>query len=148
MSRDDGRRHGALTYSSWPSCWSSSIATPKTIETRFLRYWLSDGLRLSKIRFMSTESDFFSERKVSATEASRAFSRLLDEIDGGRRFLVQRRGRDICLMTRPSAAGRRASECLALLRARSPVLLDDRFGRDILNIILEEPVVEPMSWDS
>jgi antitoxin (DNA-binding transcriptional repressor) of toxin-antitoxin stability system len=86
------------------------------------------------------------ETRVSASEASRSFSRLLDEVEAGRRFVVHRRGRDLCTMAPASADGRRASECLELLRARSPVLLDDRFGADLLEVLAEESPEERPSW--
>lgn len=88
------------------------------------------------------------DRRVSATEASRSFSRLLDQIESGRRFLIHRRGRDVCVMAPPAALSRRASECLAYLRTRSPVMLDDRFGEDLLKILEGEPPDERPSWDS
>lgn len=80
--------------------------------------------------------------------ASRSFSRILDEIEKGRRFLIHRRGRDICIMAPALASGRRASECLAYLRERSPVVLDDRFSTDLLDILAGEPVEDRPSWDS
>jgi hypothetical protein len=82
------------------------------------------------------------EWRISATEASRSFSRILDEIESGRRFLVHRRGHDICIMAPPPVAGRRASECLVYLRSRSPVVLDSRFSDDLLDILTGEPVEE------
>jgi antitoxin (DNA-binding transcriptional repressor) of toxin-antitoxin stability system len=88
------------------------------------------------------------EVRVSATEASRSFSRLLDAIEAGRRFLIHRRGRDVCVMAPPLVVGRRASECLAYVRGRSPVVLDDRFGEDLLEILAGEPAEERPSWDS
>ena len=86
------------------------------------------------------------ETQVSATEASRSFSKLLDEVEAGHRFVVRRRGRDLCLMAPAAAHGRRASESLELLRARSPVLLDDRFGDDLLRVLAEESSEERPSW--
>ncbi len=88
------------------------------------------------------------ERRVSATRASRSFSKLLDEIEAGKRFLVERRGRDVCVMAPPVASGRRASECLALLRDRAPVVPDDRFGDDLRNIVAAEVIEERPAWDS
>ena len=87
---------------------------------------------------------------MSATEASRSFARLLDQIESsGRRFVVHRRGRDVCVMAPPPpVAGRRASDCLAYLRGRSPVVLDDRFGRDLLDVLAGEPLEERPSWGS
>ena len=97
---------------------------------------------------MRKKSDNPPERRVSATEASRSFSRLLDEIEAGHRFLVCRRGRDVCVMSAPPVTGRRASECLSLLRARAPVLLDDAFGADLLDVISGESIEERPSWGS
>jgi antitoxin (DNA-binding transcriptional repressor) of toxin-antitoxin stability system len=98
---------------------------------------------------MRKKSDFGTamETRVSASEASRSFSRLLDEVEAGRRFVVYRRGRDLCTMAPASADGRRASESLEILRTRSPVLLDDRFGADLLDILAEESPEERPSWD-
>lgn len=97
---------------------------------------------------MRKRSDFdaATETRVSASEASRSFSRLLDEVEAGRRFVVHRRGRDLCTMAPASVDGRRAAECLELLRARSPVLLDDRFGADLLDVLAEESPEERPSW--
>jgi antitoxin (DNA-binding transcriptional repressor) of toxin-antitoxin stability system len=84
--------------------------------------------------------------RISATEASRSFSRLLDDIESGRRYLVYRHGRDICVMLPAPASGRRASECLALLRERTPVWLDEQFGKDLQEALHEEPVEERPAW--
>jgi len=88
------------------------------------------------------------EKRISATEASRAFSRILDEVESGRRFLVHRHGHDACIMAPSSVAGRRASEVLAYLRGRAPVVLDDRFGEDLLDILTGEPPEDRPAWDS
>jgi antitoxin (DNA-binding transcriptional repressor) of toxin-antitoxin stability system len=88
------------------------------------------------------------EASVSATEASRSFSRLLDEVESGRRFVVHRRGRALCTIAPAGVEGRRASECLELLRARSPVLLDEGFGEDLLRVLAEESPEERPSWGS
>lgn len=96
---------------------------------------------------MTEKSEYWNER-LTATEASRSFSKLLDEVEGGRRFLIHRRGRDVCVMVPPPILGRRASECLEILRGRSPVLLDDRFGEDLLEVLSGEPVDERPPWDS
>jgi antitoxin (DNA-binding transcriptional repressor) of toxin-antitoxin stability system len=88
------------------------------------------------------------ETRVSATEASRSFSRLLDEVEAGRHFLVHRRGRDLCVMAPAPVQGRRASECVALLRARPPALLDEGFGEDLLQALAEESPEERPAWGS
>jgi antitoxin (DNA-binding transcriptional repressor) of toxin-antitoxin stability system len=88
------------------------------------------------------------EARVSATEASRSFSKLLDEVESGRQFVVHRRGRDLCTIAPAAVEGRRASECLDLLRARSPVLLDEGFGEDLLRVLEGESPEERPSWGS
>jgi prevent-host-death family protein len=97
---------------------------------------------------MARKSDKEPESRVSATEASRNFSRLLDEVEAGRRFVIRRRGRDVCAIVPPAPAGRRISECLAVLRARPPVTLDDGFGVDLRSVLAGERTGEPPSWDS
>jgi len=97
---------------------------------------------------MGKKSDNQAQRRVSATEASRSFSRLLDEVDAGGRFVVHRHGRDVCVLARPAVSGRRASECLDILSARDPVLLDDAFGEDLLEVLAEELPEERPSWGS
>jgi antitoxin (DNA-binding transcriptional repressor) of toxin-antitoxin stability system len=87
-------------------------------------------------------------KRISATEASRLFSEILDQVETGRRFLVQRHGRDVCVMAPPPLAGRRGSECLALLRGRTPVFLDDGFTKDLLDVLAKEGMEERPSWDS
>jgi hypothetical protein len=37
---------------------------------------------------------------------------------------------------------------MAYLRDRSPVVLDDRFGHDLLELLAGEPPEERPSWDS
>ena len=45
------------------------------------------------------------------------------------------------------AIGRRAFECLRLLRSRPLVVLDDRFGSDLRQIIADEPIDHRHPWD-
>jgi antitoxin (DNA-binding transcriptional repressor) of toxin-antitoxin stability system len=97
---------------------------------------------------MIKKSDLSAVTRVSATEASRSFSQLLDEVESGRRFVVHRHGRDVCVMAAPQVDDRRASTCLELLRARTPVLLDEGFAADLLEVLAEEPLEERPAWDS
>lgn len=99
------------------------------------------------IRFMVKKSEKTAER-ISATEASRSFSRVLDAVKAGRRFVVHRHGQDVCVIAPPRADGRRASDCLALLRVRSPVHLDGGFGADLLDVLAGEAAEERPPWDS
>ena len=79
-------------------------------------------------------------RRISATQASRSFSNILDEIEHGATYLIRRRGKEVCVMTSPTVLARKASECIKMLRGRGPVTLDDRFGADLLGIIAAEPL--------
>ena len=51
-------------------------------------------------------------------------------------------------MTPPPVVGRTTSECLAILRGRAPVLLDDRFGIDLEDVLATERIGEAPDWDS
>lgn len=101
----------------------------------------------TNIRFMGRKSDRRRAARISATEASRSFSGILDDIERGATIVIHRRGKDVCLMTPPRAATRRASECLEILRGRAPVLLDDGFASDLLDILAREPI-EDRPWGS
>lgn len=61
---------------------------------------------------------------------------------------MHRHGKDVCVIAQPSVASRRASECLQILRARSPVTLDDHFGRDLMHVLVTEGIEERPSWES
>ncbi len=88
---------------------------------------------------MAKQSDNpIAERDISATEATRCFSKILDEIEAGRRFLVRRHGRAVCIMAPAPVRARRASECLECLRGRRGVRLDHGFGVDLLDVLAEE----------
>jgi hypothetical protein len=84
---------------------------------------------------------------MSATEASRSFARLLDDVEAGSHFVIHRRGKDICLMAPPPVRGRTAAQCLEILQGRLPVRLDGRFEDDLLAIIASGSVA-PSPWDS
>ena len=96
---------------------------------------------------MAKKSDNADE-VLSATDASRSFSKLLNDVEAGGRFLIQRRGRAICAMAPPPVESRKVSECVALLRGRPPVLLDEGFGDDLADLIDGEPLTEPPKWAS
>ena len=85
-------------------------------------------------------------RRISATRASRSFSRVLDDVEKGRSYVIHRRGREICQMVPVVTASRAASECLSILRSRPPVVLDDLFGRDLMEVLSGEKI-EGRPWD-
>jgi antitoxin (DNA-binding transcriptional repressor) of toxin-antitoxin stability system len=97
---------------------------------------------------MNKESDKHRVTRISATEASRTFSRVLDEVEAGRWYVVHRHGRDVCAITGPPAEARLASECLRLLGVRTPVTLDADFGADMLAVIAEETIEERPARES
>lgn len=85
--------------------------------------------------------------RLSATEAARDFSRLLDRIEAGAEAIIERHSRPVAVMTPAEIAPRRISECLALRLARPSAVLDSRFGADLEDIIRGHPVGEPPSWE-
>ena len=97
---------------------------------------------------MAKKSDKSGPRRISASEASRSFSSLLDQVESGRRFVIHRHGREVCVMAPPEVQGRPATECLEILRSRPDVRLDDRFGEDLLEIIRSEAVETGTPWGS
>ena len=107
---------------------------------------LTTGCDHIRIRLMDKKSD--NPERVSATEASRSFSDLLDRVEAGGRFLVHRHGRDVCELASPRVEGRRVSECIAILAGRDPALLDSEFSNDLSEIIAAEPPEDRQSWES
>jgi len=104
--------------------------------------------RSPKIRFVAKKSDNVGGKRISATEASRSFSRILDQVEEGRKFLVYRRNRNVCVIEPPLVQARKASESLKLLRGRAPVVLDDKFSKDLKSILAKEVPEERPSWGS
>lgn len=86
---------------------------------------------------MATKSDIHRERTVSATEASRNFSDLLDEVEAGVTVHIVRRGREVCVMASnpPETRRRKLSEMIDALKDAPKVYLDDQFGRDLEAVI-------------
>ncbi len=85
--------------------------------------------------------------KLSATQAARRFSKLLDRIEAGAEVIVERRARPVAFIVPAEIAPRRISECLAVPVARRPAVLDARFARDLEEVIAGHPVGEPPSWE-
>jgi hypothetical protein len=50
-------------------------------------------------------------------------------------------------MTAPPIWARKASECLSILKSRSPVTLDDRFSTDLMGMLAGEGI-EDRPWGS
>lgn len=88
------------------------------------------------------------EVRIPATEASRSFSSVLDEVETGKRFIIVRHGREVGTIAPLVSQGRRASACLQILSGRPPVLLDESFGDDLLDILAGEPPEDRPAWAS
>ncbi len=52
------------------------------------------------------------------------------------------------MISPPEVEGRTGTECLALLRGRPRVTLDDRFGHDLMEILKTEVTEDRSPWDS
>jgi prevent-host-death family protein len=82
-------------------------------------------------------------RRVSATEAARGFSELLDRVERhGEAFVVERRGRPVAsIQPAPAANGRALKE---LLRTHKP---DDEWARELAEL-RSTVQAEDRSWNA
>jgi antitoxin (DNA-binding transcriptional repressor) of toxin-antitoxin stability system len=85
--------------------------------------------------------------RLSATEAARDFSRLLDRIEAGGEAIIERHSRAVALIGPAATAPRRISECLAVPLARPSAAPDSEFAADLEEIIRGNPAVEFPSWE-
>lgn len=85
--------------------------------------------------------------KLSATDAVRDFSRLLDRIGSGAEFIIERHGEAVAVVGPSNTAPRRLSECRAAKIPCASAAPDPRFARDLDEIIAENPAGEPPLWD-
>jgi antitoxin (DNA-binding transcriptional repressor) of toxin-antitoxin stability system len=84
--------------------------------------------------------------RLTATQAARDFSRLLDLVEEGAEAVIERRQQAIAVMRPAEMTPRRASECLAVRLARPSVRPDPGFARDLEEIIEGHPKGEPPPW--
>lgn len=85
--------------------------------------------------------------RLTATEAARDFSRLLDRIEAGAEAIIERHSEPVAVISPANTAPRRLSECIAIARARPSVTPDPDFAADLEDIIRGNPVTEPPPWD-
>lgn len=97
---------------------------------------------------MGKKSDFYATRKLSATEASRTFSSLLDRVESGQRFLIRRRGCDVCEMGPVRVEARKVGDCLQILRERASIAPDADFAEDLRKVISSEAKEDRNPWGS
>lgn len=85
--------------------------------------------------------------RLSATEAARDFSKLLDRIEAGAEAVIERHSHPVAVMAPAEIAPRRISECLSVRLARPSTVPDPDFAKDLKRIIEGHPAAEPPSWD-
>ena len=85
--------------------------------------------------------------RVSATEAARDFSRLLDRVEAGGEAIIERRSAPVAIIGPPGAAPRKISECIAVPLGRPSAVADPGFADDLEDIISGHPSPEPPSWE-
>ncbi len=85
--------------------------------------------------------------RLSATRASREFSRLLDEISAGAEYVIERRSEPVAIIAPASTAPRKISDCISLPLSRPSVRPDEGFESDLREIIQGAEPGEPPTWD-
>lgn len=85
--------------------------------------------------------------RISATEAARSFSALLDRVAGGSEATIERHAEPVALLTPVESAPRRLSDCIGVRISRSSSAPDSKFHDDLTDIIRGHPTGEPPAWD-
>jgi prevent-host-death family protein len=85
--------------------------------------------------------------RITATEAARDFSRLLDRVSTGAEAVIERHAEPVAVLSPPEFAPRKLSECIAMRLARPAVVPDERFAEDLAAIIRGGAADEPPTWD-
>lgn len=84
---------------------------------------------------------------LSATRAARGFSQLLDKVEAGAEFLIERHSEAIAHIGPPNPGPRRISDCLAVRLARPVAAPDREFAVDLKKIRAETPPYAPPKWE-
>lgn len=85
--------------------------------------------------------------RLTATEAARDFSRLLDRIQEGAEAIIERHSEPVARVVGAAGTPRRISECMAIRIARPSVAPDPDFARDLQDIIKGNPAGEVSEWE-
>ena len=85
--------------------------------------------------------------RLTATQAARDFSHLLDQVEDGSEAVIERRGEAVAVIGPAESAPRRISECLSVKLPRASVRPDPDFARDLNDIVAGNPMGEPPAWD-
>lgn len=85
---------------------------------------------------------------MSATEAARNFSELLDRVSRGEQAFIERRNELVAVVAPPSDAPLRISDCLKVQLPGPSAAPDPDFASDLERIIRNHATSEPVPWDS
>jgi len=85
--------------------------------------------------------------RLTATQAARDFSRLLDRIEAGGEAVIERHSRLVAVISQPPKTPRRISECMSVQVARPSARPDARFASDLKDIIRGNPTAESPYWE-
>lgn len=85
--------------------------------------------------------------RLTATEAARELSELLDRIEAGAEAIIERHSEPVAVISPATAAPRRVSECLAVALARPSARPDPDFAADLEDIIKGNPAAEVPTWE-
>jgi prevent-host-death family protein len=85
--------------------------------------------------------------RLTATEAARDFSGLLDRVEAGQEAVIERHSEPVAIIAPAGHGPRRLSECIAVALARPSSSPDPDFAADLQDIIQGNPAVEPPSWE-
>ena len=86
-------------------------------------------------------------RRISATRAAREFSKLLDSIQLGAEFVIERHSEAVAEIGPSGQAPRKLSDCLALNLRKSSARADPDFGLELMEIIRGAATEEPPVWE-
>jgi antitoxin (DNA-binding transcriptional repressor) of toxin-antitoxin stability system len=85
--------------------------------------------------------------RLTATQAARDFSRLLDRIEAGGEAVVERHSALVAVISQPTNTPRRISECMSVIAAGPSARPDARFGSDLKNIVRGNPTGKSPHWE-
>ena len=85
---------------------------------------------------------------VSEAEAARDFTELLARVRAGAEIVIESGSSPIAVLRMPVPPRRSIEECIALLPADSPAIIDEDFASDVAAAVAahREPL-DPPSWD-
>ncbi|HKX00138.1 MAG TPA: hypothetical protein VJN43_20530 [Bryobacteraceae bacterium] len=85
--------------------------------------------------------------RLTATQAARDFSALLDRIESGGEAVIERHSHPVAILSPAAAAPRRLSACAGMPIARPSARADAQFAKDLEAIIRGNPAAESPSWE-